>query len=245
MRNRRGHVSGRVMVLEELTELLKAQQLAAWSEAAKRIAHEIKNPLTPIRLSAERLLKKHRQNDQDLDAALEESVEIITREVEAMKGMVDEFSRFARMPQPRPTEVQLDSLVDETLNLYQGLKQGVDVAADIPPEVRTAWLDGEQIKRALINLMDNAVEATEAPGRVAVTAVKSNGNLVLRIIDTGTGIPLEAKDKLFLPHFSTKRRGTGLGLSIVHRIVTDHHGTIRAEDNSPNGTVFTITLPQK
>ncbi len=245
MRDRQGHVSGRVMVLEELTELVRAQQLAAWSEAAKRIAHEIKNPLTPIRLSAERLLKKHQQNEPDLGPALEEGVEIITREVEAMKGMVDEFSRFARMPQPRPTEVQLNSLVDETLNLYQGLKQGVEVAADIPSGVESAWLDGEQIKRALINLLDNALEATDAPGLVAVSAAKSNGNLVLRIADTGKGIPTEAKDKLFLPHFSTKRRGTGLGLSIVHRIVSDHHGTIRAEDNSPQGTVFTITLPQK
>ena len=245
MRDRPGHVSGRVMVLEEMTELVKAQQMAAWSEAAKRIAHEIKNPLTPIRLSAERLLNKHRQADPDLGAALEEGVEIITREVEAMKGMVDEFSRFARMPQPRPTEVQLDSLVDETLNLYQGLKQGVEVAAEIPDDASSAWIDGEQIKRALINLLDNALDATEPPGLVAVSALKNNGNLILRVTDTGRGIPPEAKDKLFLPHFSTKRRGTGLGLSIVHRIVSDHHGTIHAEDNSPRGTVFTITLLQK
>ncbi|MEJ2084782.1 MAG: ATP-binding protein, partial [Acidobacteriota bacterium] len=245
MRDRQGQVSGRVMVLEELTELVKAQQLAAWSEAAKRIAHEIKNPLTPIRLSAERLLKKHRQSEPDLGTALEEGVEIITREVEAMKGMVDEFSRFARMPQPRPTEVSLESLVDETLNLYQGLKQGVEVAAEIPSEAKSAWLDGEQIKRALINLLDNALEATDAPGLVAISASKNNGSLILKVTDTGSGIPPEAKDKLFLPHFSTKRRGTGLGLSIVHRIVSDHHGTIRADDNSPRGTIFTITLPQK
>lgn len=245
MRDRRGTVSGRVMVLEELTELVKAQQMAAWSEAARRIAHEIKNPLTPIRLSAERLLKKHRQQEADLGDALEEGVEIITREVETMKGMVDEFSRFARMPLPRPTETELESLIDETLNLYQGIKPGVVVEARVDEDARSAWLDGEQLKRVLINLLDNALEATEAPGQVEVAVHKNNGNLEIRISDSGCGLPPDAKDKLFLPHFSTKRRGTGLGLSIVHRIVSDHHGTIRADDNHPTGTIFTITLPQR
>jgi len=245
MRDRTGRISGRVMVLEELTELVKAQQMAAWSEAARRIAHEIKNPLTPIRLSAERLLKKHKQKDQDLSQVLEEGVEIITREVETMKSMVDEFSRFARMPQPRPTEVKLDSLIEETLTLYSDIKPGVEVAAQIEADARSAWMDGEQIKRVLINLLDNALEATDPPGVVAVSAGKNNGNLEIRVADSGHGIPPEAKDKLFLPHFSTKRRGTGLGLAIVHRIISDHHGTIQAEDNDPQGTVFTIRLPQE
>jgi len=245
MRAPQGQVSGRVMVLEELTELVKAQQMAAWSDAARRIAHEIKNPLTPIKLSAERLLKKHQAQDEDLGQVLEEGVEIITREVETMKGMVDEFSRFARMPQPVPTEVELGSLIDETLSLYHDIKPGVAVEARVEKEAHNAWLDGEQIKRALINLLDNAVEATEAPGTVAVCASKSNGNLRIRVEDNGRGIPPEEKGKLFLPHFSTKRRGTGLGLAIVHRIVSDHHGTIHADDNKPKGTVFTITLPQQ
>ncbi len=244
MRDRRGEISGRVMVLEELTELVKAQQMAAWSDAARRIAHEIKNPLTPIRLSAERLLKKHQQNDEDLGEALEEGVEIITREVETMKGMVDEFSRFARMPQPRPQEIELGALIDDTLNLYQDIKPGIEVEARIDPAATSAWLDGEQIKRVLINLLDNALEATEPPGSVAVSAGKNNGTLEIRVEDTGRGIPPEEKGKLFLPHFSTKRRGTGLGLAIVHRIVSDHHGSIQADDNHPRGTVFTITLPQ-
>jgi two-component system nitrogen regulation sensor histidine kinase NtrY len=245
MRDPQGRHGGRVMVLEELTELVKAQQMAAWSDAARRIAHEIKNPLTPIRLSAERLLRKHKQKDDDLGAALEEGVEIITREVETMKSMVDEFSRFARMPQPRPADTELGTLIDETLNLYQDIKPGIQVEARIEETAKNAWLDGEQIKRVLINLLDNALEATEPPGSVAVTASKSNGALRLSVEDSGRGIPPEEKGKLFLPHFSTKRRGTGLGLAIVHRIVSDHHGTIRADDNQPSGTVFTITIPQE
>ena len=245
MRDPHGRVSGRVMVLEELTELVKAQQMAAWSDAARRIAHEIKNPLTPIRLSAERLLKKHQQQDADLGEALEEGVEIITREVETMKSMVDEFSRFARMPQPRPVEIELGSLIDETLNLYQDIKPGIEVSAAVDEGATSARLDAEQIKRVLINLLDNALEATEPPGSVAVIASKSNGSLQILVEDSGRGIPPDEKDKLFLPHFSTKRRGTGLGLAIVHRIVSDHHGSIRADDNHPRGTVFTITLPQE
>ena len=150
MRDRHDMVSGRVMVLEELTELVKAQQMAAWSEAARRIAHEIKNPLTPIRLSAERMLKKHHQKAPDLGETLEEGVELITREVETMKSMVDEFSRFARMPLPRLGEVELDSLIDEALNLYRGIKPGVEVTAYIDDDAQTARFDAEQIKRALI-----------------------------------------------------------------------------------------------
>jgi two-component system nitrogen regulation sensor histidine kinase NtrY len=239
-----GTPRGRVLVLEDLTELIKAQQLAAWSEAARRIAHEIKNPLTPIRLAAERMLKKHRQGDPGLARALEDGVEIIVREVDTMQAMVDEFSRYARMPRPQPSRVDLARLLDDTLHLYQNLKPGVAVTGRVADDLAAAWLDGEQIKRALINLLDNAVEATDAPGEIDVSARTANGWLALRVADTGRGIPPAAKEKLFLPYFSTKGRGTGLGLAIVHRIVTDHHGTIHVEDNVPRGTVFTLELPQ-
>ncbi len=238
-----GGTGGWVMVLEDLTELIKAQKLAAWNEAARRIAHEIKNPLTPIQLAAERLRKKHRQGDPGLGAALEEGIEIIVREVAAMKVMVDEFSRYARMPQPQPAEVDLPKLVEETLHLYRDLKPGVEVAAQVEPDASRAWLDPEQIKRVLINLMDNALEATDPPGQVTVSAHRDDSHLEIHVADTGRGIPAEAREKLFLPYFSTKGRGTGLGLAIVHRIVTDHHGSIRVEDNQPRGTVFTVELP--
>ncbi len=244
MRDPGGEISGRVMVLEDLTELIKAQQMAAWNDAARRVAHEIKNPLTPIRLSAERLLKKYRAGDPDLGATLEEGVEIIAREVQAMKGMVDEFSRFARMRPPQPADTDFSRLVGETVRLYDGLKPGVVVESEIAVGAERALVDGEQIKRVLINLLDNAVEATPAPGRVKVTVAKHNGTLQIDVADTGDGIPADLREKLFLPHFSTKGRGTGLGLSIVHRIVHEHHGTVRVEANAPRGTVFKVELPQ-
>ena len=243
LRDAAGGAQGRVLVLEDLTELIKAQQLAAWNEAARRIAHEIKNPLTPIRLAAERLLMKHRQGDPGLGDAIEEGVEIIVREVTAMQGMVDEFSRYARMPRPRPAPVDLPKLVSETLHLYRNLKPGVDVEGEVDPALSIVSIDGEQVKRALINLLDNAVEATDAPGRVTVSAHASDGHLEIQVADTGRGIPPESKEKLFLPYYSTKGRGTGLGLAIVHRIVTDHQGSIRVEDNAPQGTVFAVELP--
>jgi two-component system nitrogen regulation sensor histidine kinase NtrY len=243
LRRPSGAAEGKVLVLEELTELIKAQQLAAWNEAARRIAHEIKNPLTPIRLSAERLLRKSRQGDPGLGEAIEQGVEIIVREVVTLQGMVDEFSRYARMPRPRPAQVDLARLVGDTLSLYRNLKPGVEIEAAVDGALPPVLLDGEQIRRALINLLDNAVEATEAPGRVTVAAHQVNGHLEIQVADTGRGIPPESREKLFLPYYSTKGRGTGLGLAIVHRIVTDHHGTIRVEDNVPKGTVFTVELP--
>jgi two-component system nitrogen regulation sensor histidine kinase NtrY len=244
MRDEAGEVSGRVMVLEDLTQLIKAQQMAAWNEAARRIAHEIKNPLTPIKLSAERLLMKYRQGDPDLGKALEEGVELIGREVESMKVMVDEFSRFARMRPPQPSPTDIEELLKETLPLYEGLKPGVAIRSSIGDGAGTAMVDREQIKSVLINLLDNAVEATPAPGEVSVSVSRANGNLQIEVADTGKGIPADAHEKLFLPHYSTKRRGSGLGLAIVNRIVNEHHGTVRVESNEPQGTVFRIELPQ-
>jgi two-component system, NtrC family, nitrogen regulation sensor histidine kinase NtrY len=239
-----GGAPGRVMVLEDLTELIKAQQAAAWSEAARRIAHEIKNPLTPIKLSAERLLRRGRQGgDRELREALEEGVETIVREVDTLQSMVDEFSRYARMPRPHPAPTDVARLVADTLDLYRGLKAGVEVETRVDPGIGELSLDARQIRRALINLLDNAVEATEAPGRVVVSAQRADGHLHLHVADTGRGIAAEDREKLFLPYFSTKGRGTGLGLAIVHRIVSDHGGSIRVEDNRPHGTVFTLDLP--
>jgi len=245
IRDSDGAVTGKVMVLEDLTELIQAQQVAAWNDAARRVAHEIKNPLTPIKLSIERLLRKHQQDAPGLGAVLEESVETIAREVETMKSMVDEFSRFARMRRPQPSRFDLNRLVRDVATLYDGVKPGVEISAAIDEEVQGVWVDREQIKSVLINLVDNAIDATQAPGEIEIRARNENEQLVLEVADTGQGIPSESKSKLFLPYFSTKGRGTGLGLSIVHRIVADHHGTIRVEDNEPRGTVFRIELPQQ
>ncbi len=244
MLDERSDVSGHVIVLEDLTELIKAQKLATWNEAARRIAHEIKNPLTPIKLSAERLLLKHRRGDPDLGGAVEEAAKIIANEVNSMKGMVDEFARFARMPPTQPGRFDLEQLIEETARLYRDLKPGVDIESSVEGDLSEASLDAEQVRGALVNLLDNAVEATDAPGRVEISATRDNGRVRIRVSDTGPGIPADDKEKLFLPYYSTKGRGTGLGLAIVHRIVTDHNGTIHVGDNSPRGTVFTIELPQ-
>jgi len=245
MRDRSGRPSGRVMVLEDLSQLIRAQQVAAWNDAARRVAHEVKNPLTPIKLSAERLLRQYEQGNPNLGEILQESSHTIIREVETMKTMVDEFSRFARMPEPQPKEIQFQEFLAGTVKLYERVKPGVDIVTDVAPEVKSAWADPEQLKSVLINLLDNAVAATSAPGEVRISVSRNDPVLKMVIADTGPGIPPEAKDKLFLPHFSTKGRGTGLGLSIVHRIVSDHHGTIQVGDNDPHGTIFTIELPQQ
>ena len=239
-----GGAAGKVVVFEDLSELIKAQQLAAWSEAARRIAHEIKNPLTPIRLAAERLQQRSRAGDPRLAETVEEAVEAILREVESMRQMVDEFSRFARMPRPQPRSIDLARLVEDAAHLYRAIKPGVEVRTEIAPGAERAIADPEQLRQVLINLLDNAVEATDAPGEVAVRAAQRDGRLEIQVADTGRGIPRDAKEKLFLPYYSTKGRGSGLGLAIVQRIVSDHHGTIRVEDNAPRGSVFSIELPQ-
>ncbi len=244
MRDAQGQARGQVMVLEDLTQLMEAQQRAAWNEAARRVAHEIKNPLTPIRLSAERILKRYQQNDDSLGEAIESGVAMIRHEVDSLRSMVDEFSRFARMRPPHLRSTSVDGLVSETLQLYEGLKRNVEVEGEVDPEAGNALIDRAQMKQVLINLIDNAMEAIKPPGTVRVSVAKRNGTLRIDVADTGPGIPEEARDKLFMPHFSTKGRGTGLGLSIVHRIVREHHGTVTVADNQPHGTIFTIEIPQ-
>lgn len=239
-----GQKVGRVIVLEDLTELIYAQKMATWNEVARQIAHEIKNPLTPIRLTAERLRHKHRQGDPKLGEMLEEGVELIVREVSSLKSMVDEFSRFARMPRPQPRKIDLEQMMPEILRLYRDLKPGVEVEGRLDPGATTVRFDPEQLKGVLINLFDNAVEATDAPGKITFSTAQQNGNVLLHVADTGHGIPSEDFGKLFLPYYSTKGRGSGLGLAIVHRIITDHNATIHVAGNKPQGVVFTLEIPQ-
>ncbi|MCY3971058.1 MAG: ATP-binding protein [Acidobacteria bacterium] len=237
---------GHVIVIEDLTALLDAQKAATWTEAARRIAHEIKNPLTPIKLAAERMLRKSRNRDRSLDAAVEEGSSVIVREVGNMLNLVDEFARYARMRRPQPRDVDVERLIGETVDLYRELKPGVEVEAQIEAgeDGLHVKLDADQMRSALVNLLDNAIAATTPPGQVTVRAGRSNGVFDLSVSDTGSGVPKAAREKLFLPYFSTKGRGSGLGLAIVQRIVSDHNGSIRVEDNQPRGTTFSIELPQ-
>ncbi|HYI11084.1 MAG TPA: ATP-binding protein [Thermoanaerobaculia bacterium] len=234
---RLGGGSGWVLALEDSTQLVQAQKLAAWNEAARRIAHEIKNPLTPIQLSAERIAKKFGKDQP----AIEEGCRIIVSEVSQLTRMVDEFSRFARMPAIHLRHAQLAEILQQAANLYRDVKPGVTISVDVAPDIELL-MDPEQIRRAVGNLLKNAVEATES-GDIRVSARRAPHRVVIEVADPGRGVPDSDKDKLFLPYFSTKGRGTGLGLAIVHRIVRDHDGQIHVHDNQPRGTRFEIELP--
>jgi len=236
-----GSEAGWVVAIEDSTQLVQAQKLAAWNEAARRIAHEIKNPLTPIQLSAERIAKKFRSSDPDTREAIEEGTRTIVAEVSQLKRMVDEFSRYARMPAVHLRHAQLRDVLQQAASLYRDVKPGVTVNVAVDDDIELL-IDPEQIRRAVGNLLKNAVEATES-GEVRVTARRAPRRVVIEVIDTGRGVPDGDKEKLFLPYFSTKARGTGLGLAIVHRIVNDHDGRISVHDNHPRGTRFEIELP--
>jgi two-component system nitrogen regulation sensor histidine kinase NtrY len=240
-----GAPEGMLLVLDDVTPLIRAQKVAAWREVARRLAHEIKNPLTPIQLSAERLRRHFATSPPGARALVEECTETIVGEVESLKGLVDEFSQFARMPSPRTVPTDLGQLVADTLTLYTGLFADVAIVQQFAAGVPLVRLDPEQIRRVVINLVDNAIEAMERRGRIVVETQLDDSNRVVRIIvaDDGPGIPPGDREKLFLPYYSTKRRGSGLGLAIVRRIIAEHGGSIEAGENVPRGTRFAIELP--
>ena len=234
---------GWVVAVEDTTHVAREQKLAAWSEVARRVAHEIKNPLTPIRLSAERIARRLRAGGPDLAETIERGTKVIVDEVSFLKSLVDEFSRFARLPEMRPEPVDLAELARSAVQLFEGARDGVQVNVESHLSRNPVQLDPEQMKRVLINLIDNALEACGPAGEITVRLSDRAGGVTLEVADTGRGIPPRDREKLFLPDFTTKGRGTGLGLAIVSRIVADHNGTIRVEDNRPRGARFIIELP--
>ena len=240
-----GAPEGAVLVFDDVTPLIRSQKVAAWREVARRLAHEIKNPLTPIQLSAERLRRHFGGAPPVTKALVDECTTTIVGEVEALKGLVDEFSQFARMPAPRAEPTALHTLLDETLSLYEGLFAGVRFERRYDPQVHLVRLDAEQVKRVIINLIDNAVEAMERQGTIWLETELDPSNNLVRIVvsDDGPGVPAGERDKLFMPYYSTKRRGSGLGLAIVRRIVAEHRGSIEVAENMPQGSRFTIELP--
>jgi two-component system nitrogen regulation sensor histidine kinase NtrY len=240
-----GGYDGTVLVVDDVTPLIRAQKVAAWREVARRLAHEIKNPLTPIQLSAERLRRKLTGLDAPLLDLVHECTSTIVGEVESLKGLVDEFSQFARMPAPRAVPTDVPALVGETLALYDGLFTDVRFETRLDPGVVEVRVDPEQLKRVLINLVDNAIEAMHRRGTIAIETARDQPNGFIRIVvaDDGPGIPEGEREKLFLPYYSTKGRGSGLGLAIVRRIVAEHGGSVDVTDNVPRGTRFTIELP--
>jgi len=246
---------GFVVVIDDLSELLHAQKAAAWQEVAQRIAHEIKNPLTPIQLSAQRLNRfLARQAPAqaaavpgELASLVAECASLIEREVGALEGLVDEFSQFARFPEVKPVSVDLNAILSSAIEVFSGRLDGVNIRLNLGTGLPAIKADPELLRRVLVNLIDNAAEAMESSVRKELdisTRLGTNGEtVVIAIADTGHGIAPSDKDKLFLPHFSTRERGTGLGLAIADRIIAEHHGTIRVEDNLPHGSRFVIRLP--
>jgi PAS domain S-box-containing protein len=255
----RGRSRGAVIVIEDLTQLIEAQRRAAWSEVARRMAHEIKNPLTPIRLSAERMAKKlldSRSPENGQSGHLNERQAEIVRQCTAMIGaevatlqrMVDEFSNFARLPKAAMEMASLNEVVVNSLKLYDERLNGIRLTTALAPQLPVVMIDCEQIKRALVNLIDNAAEAmSETAGERHITVitreVPERESLELVVADTGPGIPPEDRERIFDPYFSTRKRGTGLGLAIVSRIVAEHQGRIRVQENSPRGARFIVELP--
>ncbi len=235
---------GLLVVFDDITDIIKAQKAVAWQEVARRIAHEIKNPLTPIKLSAERLIKKWESRDSDFNQIFEHSTKTIIREVEGLKRLVDEFSKFSKMPEIKKTPTNMPMIIDEVVNLYKGYK-GVEINVLLPKENPLVELDGEQFKRVMINIFDNAIHAISNKGIIDVRLHfdLSSNIAYLDIADDGPGIREEDKEKLFFPYFSTKKDGTGLGLAIANRIIAEHKGYIKVRDKDPKGTIFTIEIP--
>jgi two-component system, NtrC family, nitrogen regulation sensor histidine kinase NtrY len=241
---------GYVLVFEDLSDLLKAQKQAAWREVARRVAHEIKNPLTPIALSAERIrrhLERSAPPDNQSLAVIQGCAETIGGAVETVRTLVDEFSTLARFPTAQPQPADINFIVQSALSLFEGRLDGIQVHTDLAPSLPKVLADPEAMKRVLANLVDNAAEAMQHTLVREVhmsTALLGRRDMVeIVVADTGPGVSQEMKERLFLPYFSTKHRGTGLGLAIVSRIIEDHHGLIRVEENSPVGTRFVIELP--
>jgi two-component system nitrogen regulation sensor histidine kinase NtrY len=252
--NESGELEGRVVVLDDVTPLIRAQRVAAWRDVARRLAHEIKNPLTPIQLCAERLRRHFGAAPSPARELVEECTGTIVGEVESLKALVDEFAQFARMPAPRTVPTDLHGLLDDTLALYNGLLRAVRLERAYAESVPMVRVDPEQIRRMIINLVDNAVEAlggpdgkapSGQPGVILVGTEHDQVNAVVRIIvaDNGPGIPDADREKLFMPYYSTKKRGSGLGLAIVRRIVAEHGGSIEVGGCTPSGTRFAIELP--
>ena len=241
---------GFVLVIDDLTGLLQAQKAAAWQEVAQRIAHEIKNPLTPIQLSAQRLLRQLNRSGAprgEFEKLTAECAGLIEREVQTLESLVDEFSQFARFPAARLGPASVNSIVEGALELFRDRLDGIVLRAELADGLPPVKADSELLRQVVANLIDNAAEAMEgSPIRrlLVVTRAESDGDAVeIEISDSGHGISPADKGKLFLPHFSTKDRGTGLGLAIASRIVAEHNGTIRVEDNVPVGARFVIRFP--
>ena len=233
--NRRGSI----LVIEDITEFLRAQRQVAWKQVAQRVAHEIKNPLTPIALSAERIRRHMDRNLPDSPGIIRRCVEVILSSVESMRVLVDQFATLAEFPAAQPKPTNLNAIVESAVMLFQGRLDGIRIEQHLTLDLPPVMADPQAMQRALANLIDNAAEAMES-SLLRVLSIETcmsenHGMAELVLSDTGHGLTDDMRERLFLPYFSTKQRGTGLGLAIAAKIIQEHHGAIRAENNSPTG----------
>jgi two-component system nitrogen regulation sensor histidine kinase NtrY len=238
--------SGMIVVLDNLTQLIKAQKISAWKEIAQRVAHEIKNPLTPIQLSAERIIKNLKVNRRRSSGIIEEGANTIVQEARTIKSLVDEFSNFARMPSIRLQSADLHLIIEQTISLFTGIFSDIEFETQFSPEVPTPLqIDPDQMRRVFINLIDNAIDAMNKKGKIRISTSfdKTQQRVNIMIADFGPGIPQNERERLFHPHYSTKKKGTGLGLAIVNQVVSEHNGSIEVETNKPHGAKFIIQIP--
>jgi two-component system nitrogen regulation sensor histidine kinase NtrY len=233
---------GRVVAMDDLTQLILAQRQAAWSEVAQRIAHEIRNPLTPIRLAAERIQRRADSLDGDLREIVSSGCEAIVAQVAGLKELVDAFQEYARMPAITPQSTDLGRILRELCSLYEGVREGLDVRVELPANEIRAMIDPVLMRQALVNVLDNAVWAIPGDGQIAITASFRDQDVVIEVEDTGVGLPTEDTETLVEPFFSTKGRGSGVGLALVHRIVSDHGGSLELGSLEEGGTRVRIVL---
>jgi len=238
---------GSILVIEDVTEFLRAQRQLAWKEVAQRVAHEIKNPLTPIALSAERIRRHMDRNLPESPGVIRRCVDVILSSVESMSTLVDQFAVLAEFPAAQPKPSDLNAIIESAVMLFHGRLQNITIEQHLTRELPAVMADAQALKRALANLIDNAAEAMEK-SLLRVLSIETRlsenpGMAELVLADTGHGLTGEMRERLFLPYFSTKQRGTGLGLAIAAKIVQEHHGAIRAENSSPTGARFIIELP--
>ena len=234
---------GNVVAMDDLTQLARAQRQAAWSEVAQRIAHEIKNPLTPIQLAAERIHRHAGKLDPELSEVVSSGCDAIVTQVSGLKQLVDSFREYARMPTVQPRPASVNRILREVCSLYDGVRDGLAIELDLPDEDLVGMLDPVQLNQALVNLLDNSIAAISGPGTIGVAARSKDLDLIIKVADTGVGLPTEDTEVLLQPFYSTKGRGSGIGLAVIHRIVTEHGGTLKIANRPEGGAIITIVLP--
>lgn len=245
LKDQYGAFMGMVVVFEDLTAIINAEKTAAWRDIAQHLAHEIKNPLTPIKLNTERLRRNYETDRVAFDRNFDSATRVIIHEVDVLVGLVDSFSRFGQLPVAKPEMHPLHRLIEEAAQMFRGMKQDVVLRTDLDPSIHDVRLDREQMHRVFRNLVENAVNAVDVGGAVEIKTRRVNGGnrILIEVRDTGPGVDPANLDKIFLPYFSTKKKGTGLGLAIVNRIIADHQGTITAKNVKPHGFLISIEIP--